>query len=382
MAIGLRSLAGHRKLQVLVELGGVRVLAPGAERSAAPLVAAGQSLELRLMPDRRIAVEAPGVSLRGAWIALEPLAPPAHVLVKAPGTARLLRGRVRFTALDGILPLAELSLEEYLRGVVPAEMFPSWEAEALKAQAVLARTYTLAFQRRRHGDYDICDQVHCQVYLGIDNETYRTTRAVRETRGQVLTYREAPARIFYHSTCGGATAIPAAVFAEDLESTEDAPAPRVVSDLVLSGALCSKSPHFLWEYRLERKRFQRFLDSLAAGRSGVGTIRKLRILQRDETGRISRLELVGDGGTFPMSGNDFRLRFMGRFGRDTLKSTLFSIRMDGDSVFLEGRGYGHGVGLCQWGAQALAGRGYSYQAILQHYYPQSRLTSILKRSGA
>jgi stage II sporulation protein D (peptidoglycan lytic transglycosylase) len=372
LRIGLSSLQGARRAEIEVGAGEYRLVALGRTLAA---LAAGQRVALEELSGGRIAVSAAGAQRAVPSLRLEPATRGSFLTVRASGGRRRLQGALECSLRTGLFLINELPVEEYLRGVVPAEMFPSWEMEALKCQAILARTYIVGARGDRHQGFDLCDQSHCQVYLGLDEEHERTTQAVRQTAGQILTYGGRPARIFYHSTCGGVTAAPAEVF--QLADLDGVPAQRAVSDQSGSRILCSISPHFHWEFRVEKGVFQTFLQSLALGQTDPGRITKIRILERDPSGRVNSLEMVGTRGSFRLSGYEFRSRFVARFGGESLKSTLFTISVEKDKVVLRGRGFGHGVGLCQWGAEALAQQGVGYRDILQHYYPQSRLGSLL-----
>lgn len=371
LRIGLISLQGAPRLQVQVASGAYRIVVQG---QILAILTSGQQLVLESLAGSSIVVRGLGLPRRGlSQLRLEPAERGAWLIVRGPTSSRRLQGALDCTPQRGLFLINELPLEEYLRGVVPAEMFPNWKMEALKSQAILARTYTLATRGGRHQGFDLCDSSHCQAYLGLNHEHERTTLAVRQTSEQILQVAGRPARIFYHSTCGGSTAPPDSVF--QLQDRLGLPAPQAVSDQAGSAILCSNSPHFHWEFQLDKAPFQRFLQSLAQGNPDPGRITKIRILERDLSGRVNVLEMIGTRSSFQVSGHEFRTRFVGRFGPESLKSTLFHLSVEKGRIVLRGRGFGHGVGLCQWGAEALAQRGYDHRHILQHYYPRSRLGS-------
>jgi stage II sporulation protein D len=373
LRIGIASLDGQKRLDVTIETGSFRIVPAGLQKTSVPL-RAGQHIQLVVRARDRIVVAGEGVQGMADAVRLEPQSSGSSLRVSTKARGRTLAGALRFTAPDSTFMIVdELLMEDYLMGVVPAEMFPSWEMEALKSQAILARTYT-AGSRPRHENYDLCDRSHCQVYLGLANQNERTDQAVQETRGLVLAEGTGLARIFYHSTCGGATALAQTVFR--LANTAGTAPMQSVSDYGKGGALCASSPHFRWEYELDKDQFQGFLQELAKGRGNLGRVTKIRILDRDVTGRVDQLELVGSVASCKLAGTEFRTRFMEKFGDESLKSTLFALSVEKGRIVFRGRGYGHGVGLCQWGAEGLAELGQTYRKILSHYYPNSHLARV------
>ena len=264
------------------------------------------------------------------------------------------RGSVQLLARgDRVRVVNVLPLDDYLRGVVPAEMHASWPIEALKAQAIAARTYTLASLDPR-ADWDICATIDCQVYLGRDAEDPRADRAVADTRGLVLTYAGGFARTYYHADSGGTVASSLEVWgtrAPYLIAIRDVPA---------------SSPHRSWRIRMDAAAVGR---SAAAAGASVGEVTRVRVLATSESGRVTSVEVVGTAGATVLSGFQLADALRG-WG---LKSTRF--RMVGDLV-AEGDGWGHGVGMSQYGARALAASGYAYWQILAFYYPGTALQRL------
>jgi stage II sporulation protein D len=188
------------------------------------------------------------------------------------------RGRLRLVARGGrVLVVNVVGLEDYLRGVVPAEMQASWPLEALRAQAVAARTYTLA-SLSPGAPYDVCSTSDCQVYRGIGVEHPRTDQAVADTAGQVLTYRGVYARTYYHADSGGVVASSAEVWGGSI------PYLSAFQDVVSDG------PHRRWEVRLDPALVS---ATLASAGHHVGAVRQVRVLATSESGRVQRLEVVG-----------------------------------------------------------------------------------------
>lgn len=270
------------------------------------------------------------------------------------------RGALRLLARGDVLMLLNVvEIESYLRGVVPAEMQAIWPLEALRAQAVAARTYTLA-NLDPTGAYDVCATSDCQVYRGMSVEHPRSDQAVADTAGQVLTYQGAYARTYYHADSGGVIASSAEVWGMAI------PYLSAFRDVVSGG------PHSAWEARLDPAVVAL---QLAASAYHVGSVQRVRVLGHSESGRITGLEVIGSAGRVTLDATTAR-RQARAWG---LKSTLFT--MTGD-LSVRGAGWGHGVGMSQYGARALALDGYAYSQILGFYYPETqlqRLTTLAER---
>jgi stage II sporulation protein D len=281
-------------------------------------------------------------------------------LTLAPRSSKLVwrgseyRGALRFVSDgDEMLVVNVVDLEEYLRGVVPAEMAAVWPLEALKAQAVASRTYTL-ISLDPVADYDICATVECQRYAGVAAEHLRSDRAVAETAGLVLTYQGDFARTYYHSDSGGSLASSAEVWGMALPY------------LATRNDVAARTPHRSWRQSLDPGR----LSSALAGRGqDIGLVRALRVTSYSESGRAQRAELVGSLGRVTLAGS--ALTSLLRAGG--LKSTRFT--MVGDLV-AQGDGFGHGVGMSQYGARSLADSGYGFDRILRFYYPDTQLQRL------
>lgn len=297
----------------------------------------------------------------------------APIRLRCPGVDSSFRGRLRFSSHSGTLLIVnEVGLEDYVRGVVANEMRHEWPAEALKAQAVIART--LAVQRlgehKREG-FDICDTTHCQVYRGVLSETSATNAAVRDTSGQILTYNNAPIQALYCSCCGGVSASSYASSA-----LGNAPYLRVQKDSLNGSYACKESPHFNWNCSV-------YAPELAAAvrsdsRTNPGTrLTGLRALKYDTSGRIVYAEIQGER---PKEVDGYILwnTLCRKLGWGGVKSTRCKISKSGSTYTFRGHGLGHGIGLCQWGAGARAKAGWDYRRILAFYYPGTKLTRNLK----
>lgn len=267
-------------------------------------------------------------------------------------------------------------LESYLLGVVGAEMHSYWEPEALKAQAVAARTYCLYIKNRfgQHRSWDVSRTQSSQVYDGLKAETASVKKAVEGTAGKVLVCRQSDGQelifpTYYSSSCGGHTENAREVFGEGL-------AP-------LCGVKCSycvdiaKHSNFYWKpIAFTTAQITEKLLARYASLEKLETIVDLKVLRTGYLDRNTRIQLIGKNGkTDWLRGEDFRLA-MDSTGRK-LKSSLFTITKNGETFeFSNGRGFGHGVGLCQCGAQGMARKGADYRTILRYYYPGSKQVTI------
>lgn len=264
---------------------------------------------------------------------------------------RRYRGTLRLVA-DGadVEVIDVLDIEAYLRGVVPAEMAASWPMAALEAQAVAARSYALS-SLRPGADYDLCASNECQVYRGMDAENPRSDQAVRATEGVVVTYDGRVARTYYHADSGGATASSSEVWGT--------PVPYLVSRPDAEGP----SPYDRWQVQLNAAAVA---ESLRALGEGVGAVSGLRVLGTSGSGRVDKLQVLGARGSATLDGVQ-----LGQLARAWgLKSTRFSVL---SGLTVRGGGWGHGVGMSQYGALALAEARYDYTQILAYYYPHTAL---------
>jgi stage II sporulation protein D len=239
----------------------------------------------------------------------------------------------------------ELPLEDYVKDVVAVEIRPDWEMEALKAQAVISRTYAL-FQKRKNGNsiYHIASSVIDQVYKG-NTPDIRVSNAVEETKGEILTFNNSLIEAFYHSTCGGMTEDPEDVFGKSYPYLKSVESP------------CDLSPYSKWEKNIDIRDIEEALN--------LSDIQELSITSYTATQRVKQIEIRTNSGHTTINATDLRKAL----GWKSLPSTNFSISRVEDSIVFKGKGYGHGVGLCQWGALQMAREGKNYKEILAFYYP-------------
>lgn len=257
----------------------------------------------------------------------------------------------------------DVSVEEYLKGVVPNEIGPRKQPQiaAIEAQAVAARTFTLANRGRfdRLG-FDLYDDSRSQAYTGVTGEHELSSRAVRDTAGRVAIYDGRPIMALYCSTCGGKTANYQRIFL-------GSPVPYLEG-----GVQCpdGSSPYHDWE---ETVRIADLRETIQRYAPGIGRLRSLDNLTRDDTGRVVALTFKGDKGAATVRGIHLRTALALR------SNWILDLKTDKDkngdirTLTVRGKGWGHGVGLCQYGALELARQGKDYTAILKHYYPGIRL---------
>jgi stage II sporulation protein D len=290
------------------------------------------------------------------------------------------RGRAELRAVPGgVSAINELDLEDYLLGVVPLEIGPRTPEElaAVEAQAVAARTYAVArLGGQARLGFDLFGTVEDQAYGGMEVERPEASEAVRKTAGVILMFEGRPIRAYYHSTCGGRTAA-----IEEVLDRESAPYLVSVSDRAPDGSYyCEASPRFRWNVAWT----PRELDSVA--RPGVaaafrvspsefGPVEQLEVVRRTPSGRVGELAFEGPGADMVLSRLEIRLALPNE-GR-ILNSTDFEVISGADGlVELSGRGYGHGAGMCQWGAIGRARAGQTWEEILTTYYPGAELVNV------
>jgi stage II sporulation protein D len=282
---------------------------------------------------------------------------------------------------SGFIVVNVLPLEEYLRGVVPLEMGRHEEArlEALKAQAVAARTYSVKRALDRRGEaFDVYASVQDQVYGGAAAEHPMSDRAVRETAGVLLLHGDTLALTYYHSTCGGRTAA-----RHEAWGGEPIPYLRSVSDLDPEGRpWCGASRYMQWTQSWDADALAAILrknlpDAGVRSAPPFREITGLEVKSRRADGRVDALEIRTDRGTVTVRGDKTRWALKPSPGTGRiLESSRFEIQMTGGRVTATGSGFGHGVGMCQMGALGRAQAGQSYAEILQAYYPGTELAKL------
>ena len=254
--------------------------------------------------------------------------------------------------------LEEIGIEEYLPGVVEGEMPSKWKDDAIQAQVIAARTYAI-YQRKIKSNALYHINIQDLAYNGSYMNLAKTKEIVDKSRGTVMVYDWKLFPGYFHSTCGGHT--------EDINLVFN-----LKSIPPLSGVdcgYCNKSKYYRWEKTLGKNEIE---NKLNVPKSKVKKIRNITTEEIGPGGHCSTIKIEHAGGTKRVNANDFRLIV----GPSNLRSTSFSIKNNKDSFVFKGSGWGHGVGLCQYGTQNMAKSGFKWFDILRHYYPEIDLVKI------
>ncbi|MCS7180940.1 MAG: SpoIID/LytB domain-containing protein [bacterium] len=256
-----------------------------------------------------------------------------------------------------------IELEEYIAGVVAKEMGENWPIEALKAQAVVSRTYLIwqLERNKKNRTYDIENSVFTQLYGDCKSQKIKT--AVLETKGEILTDENGKiVPVFFHACSGGITTNPSEVWKG-----------KYPFDYSVIDPYSEDSIYSNWEKEIPKKYISKIFKD---------DIEKIEIIEKDKTGRVKLLKMITKNGKFIyLNGNEFRLNinqntsncFSDKF---LIPSTLFEIEDKGDSIVFMGKGYGHGVGMSQHGAKKMAEIGFSYKDILNFYFSGLQIKKI------
>ena len=274
-----------------------------------------------------------------------------------PGSLRLIAGKQDQFDLISVLPL-----KSYLVGVLNGEMPKDWPLETLKSQAVASRSYVRALMKeRKNKNFDVESDVRDQVFTlsvsGLESEIPVTQqqRAVKETQDLSLTFQNKIIKAYFHSDCGGEPASVSSVWGHQGHPT--------------SRKQCFSERKLEWTYQIGKDELFEKMKSIWSSFDKDQFI-SFKWLRLPSLQRISSVEIdFKSGKNLKISSQEFRKLL----GYTNLKSTLFQVRQENDQYIFTGTGYGHGVGLCQYGAKAMGKLGYSYQQILSHYYPETKL---------
>ena len=269
-------------------------------------------------------------------------------------------GSVRINKNKNSLTVINLApVEEYLRGVVPKEMSPSFHAEALKAQAVAARSFTLKNRNRHIAEgYDLCTTTHCQLFGGVDSAHNSTDEIIKATRGEVLMNSGLIVDTNFHTDSGGMT--------ESVENVWGGYA----SHLLAVEELEKNTYHWQKEFSVD--------DFSSRFGENFGKLKEIKLspleigksaADRTTSGRVKFAQIIGTKKILQLTGNELRSKF-------SLPSTLFDMKFSHGKIFFEGYGYGHGVGMSQNGANSYAKNGWTYDKILAHYYRNTTLKKL------
>ncbi len=262
------------------------------------------------------------------------------------------RGYVKLYAEGGRLHAVNVvDLEDYLASVLGSEMGANWPNEALKAQAVVSRSYALArMKTATHKPYDVDATVLSQVYNGLKGEAASTVSAVKATRGEILTHSGKVAETFFHSACGGQTEDGGALWGGNVSHLSSVADPY-----------CEDAPAYFWKHAIGPAELGR--------RVGLTKVSAVKVTRRGPGGRALQLVFEGGGQERKLNGDQVRRAV----GYAKLKSTFFQVSVEDGAFVFKGSGAGHGVGMCQWGARGQAEEGRNYRQILAFYFPVMRL---------
>lgn len=276
------------------------------------------------------------------------------------------RGQMHFWGGDeGVTVVNHVNMEHYLAGVVPAEMKISWPEAALQAQAVAARTYALWRMQgasRRDLKWDLTSGSDSQVYGGLDRESDKSRKVIVDTAGTVLVHDGEIFPTYYHSTCGGFTADAHVVFGgKEMPCLTGVPCGN-----------CRDSPVYEWSFTLTQEELAQAVKE-AAGKD-IGRITEIERVEPDAGERPQQVVFKGEKGQAALRTSQFRTAV----GTKRMKSSAFTFKKLADSFKILGSGWGHGVGMCQWGAAGMADPmlGFTAEEILKHYYQGAQLQRI------
>jgi SpoIID/LytB domain protein len=326
-----------------------------------------------------------------------------NALTYAPGTTwggmadKELRGDIE-VILDRkkkrIVLVNRVNIEEYVYGVLAAEMPVHWPMEALKSQAVIVRTLALYRKRNlrlhRKDGYDLCDEQHCQVYTGVGVESDKVKTAVDQTRGLALTYQGDPIHAVFSSNCGGISQSGSqagwgdVAYWKSVDDTREGLRPvspwalsewlRNYPDLYCQASSCVWMPEYRWWRVVPAEEMGRRV----ARKRHIGRIRQIRILKRNATGRVRKVQIVGTNGVLVLTKEHEIRRYL---GMGLLRSDMFTIHRlvengKTKTFIIAGGGWGHGVGFCQSGAAGRAEDGKPFEEILGHYFPGTKVKKV------
>lgn len=263
--------------------------------------------------------------------------------------------------LDGNI-VKEIEIEKYISGVVAKEMGENWSIEALKAQAVVSRTYLIwKMNKNKKNYYDIENSIYHQLYEDCKSEIIKS--AVLETKGEILlTADEEIIPVFFHACSGGITANPSDVWKG-----------KYPFDYSVIDPYSENNSYSTWEKNISKNYLSKIFGF---------TVEKIEIIEKDKTNRVKHLKIVAKNGNIKyLTGTEFREKVNQNTqvyfnNPNIIPSTMFEIKDKGDTIIFYGKGYGHGVGMSQYGAKKMAEIGFDYKDILKFYFPYLQIKKI------
>lgn len=325
--------------------------------------------------------------------------------------SRSYKGNIEFISVKGkITVVNEAGIEQYLYGVVPSEMSKQSPIEALKAQAILARTniFSKIGKKYKNKPYDLSSDVYSQVYTGIDNISDRTNKAVDDTRGMILTYAGKPLEAFFHSVCGGylegndviwgsprlpylqpKSCSPAKEFSygdlsreENFRKWIDSKPESYcnIENKKTDQALDFAKKYHRWEVRIDRKKLESTIKSTTG--TDIGTLKEIAVVGRGPSGKAKSVKITGSKNSVTINKE---LNIRKQLSKPPLYSANFYIEKEfagknglSETYVFKGAGFGHGAGMCQIGACGMASEGKNYSEILSFYFQGSKIAEIDK----
>ena len=303
---------------------------------------------------------------------------PAENLETVKFNGQGYKGKLNLIKIGGSIGIInQLNLEDYVKGVVAREMpigRDSDNFEALKAFSMCVRTYTLKKISEGKSLYDLYDDTRDQVYGGLDAEHPLSNKAVEETENKILIYDENIATIYYHSTCGGQTEA-----AHNIFTNYEIPYMMGVKDGNLP--YCNISPKFEWKETYRPEDLIKRLKRSSILSNGNYRINNVYVGSRFSSGRVREMifELVDEFGeekNISIFGNEIRSIIRTANNKSILWSTFFDVSLNRQIIEIKGKGFGHGVGMCQWGAISLSRKGWEYKEIIEHYFPGIKIKTF------
>ncbi|MCW5933959.1 MAG: SpoIID/LytB domain-containing protein [Fimbriimonadia bacterium] len=362
--VGLERQAAGKTIFIRATQGGMRFVDPETGK-ALGMVSENRLWKVSVSKDQLKAEPAETGETSSAILSKRlTLEPVGNVLLEAGVNAQSMRpyrGSLEWTRVkESLTTVNWVRLDDYLKSALPAEIPSTFHPEALKAQVVAARSYTLRrLNRHREQGYDLCDGEHCQVYIGARSEKASTTQAVEQTLNEVLVYEGRVIEAVYSSDCGGHTASNAVAGMGRSPVAYLTGAP----DWTLSGeSYCAGNPNRRWSLTLTKEAVQKLFPK-------AGEAQEVAVLERATAGQVTRVRIKGKKGEERLTGAELRVKL----GTTRLRSLMFTLEAIPEGWQLHGQGAGHGVGLCQWGAQGRALSGQTYDEILKAYYKGANL---------